>query len=387
MENINKEKFPYYIGRLPFYYTNLDSPNNPEGVPDTLEFNLDCNIKTGTLIQKYDKKTDDFLNKAYSYGSQITGYMDSYELGAKYAQDFLSFVTKNEKNINECRILEIGCGTGYLIWLLKKIGAEVVGIEPGRQAELGKEKYNIDIIKDYYPSEQLKGKFDIIIFYNVLEHISDIKTFLINVKNQLKEDGRIYCAVPDCEDPIKNGDISMLIHEHYNYFIKETLKNTFIDSINCSPYIEKSNFGAELYGYTVNNENYCVECSNLDELYKMNIAYLKKIAKKASVFKNFLLKINEDNKTLGIYVPSRAINILSQINNNLNNIEFFDDNPNMIGKYFPEFVKKIKCRSDLINNPTDYVLIMSYTFGDIIKKNISEFISDKTIIIKYEELL
>lgn len=386
---MNNEEFPYYIGRLPFYYTNLDSPNNPEGLPNTLHFNLEYNPKTGALMQKHDKEIEMFLNKAYDYGSQITGYMDSYELGAKYAQDFLSFITKNEKKINECRILEIGCGTGYLLWLLKKLGAEVVGIDPGKQAELGKEKYNIDIIKDYYPSEQLKDKFDIIILYNVLEHMSDIKSFFINVKNQLKENGRIYCAVPDCEKPIEHGDISMLIHEHYNYFIEETLNNTFIDSINCRAYIEKSNFGAELYGYMVNNENYSVECSKLDKLYEINSAYLRKIVEKASAFEKFLLKINQENKTLGIYVPSRAINILTQIDDNVNlaNIEFFDDNINIIGKYFPGFVKKIKCRNELINNPTDYLLIMSYTFGDVIKKNVSECISNKTIIIKYEELL
>lgn len=372
---------------MPFFYTSLYSPNNPEELPNTLQFSLDYNSKIGLLMQKYDEEVEKLLNKAYNYGSQVTRYMDDYELGQKYAVDFLDFITKKEKEIQECKILEIGCGTGYLLSLLKEKGAEVIGIEPGNQAEIGKEKYNLDIIQDYYPSEKLKDKFDIIILYNVLEHISDIATFLKNIKNQLKDQGRIYYAVPDCEKPIKYGDISMLIHMHYNYFVEQSLKNIFKDSINRKAYIEKSSFGAELYGYINNNEFYCDE-NKTDNNNELNIDFVKKTRERLQSLEKLLMKVNKEEKSLGIYVPSRAINILSQVNENitLDNIEFFDDNPNIIGTYFPGINKKIRSRMDLINNPTDYVLIMSYTFGEDIKKDISKQIHDKTIIIKCEEL-
>lgn len=86
--------FPYNIGKIPFYYTDLDNPHNPEGIPDFLDFNIDFDRITGTLIQKYDDNIQSLLNKAYSNGSQITGYMDDYELGEKYTKDFFEFYHK-----------------------------------------------------------------------------------------------------------------------------------------------------------------------------------------------------------------------------------------------------------------------------------------------------
>lgn len=389
MNEFNIVEFPYYVGEIPFYYTNLDVPHNILGIPDKLSFTLDYDHSTGTLIQSRDEKNLKILNKAYNYGSQITGYMDDYELGEKYAKDFFEFIIKNEKRLNECKILEIGCGTGYLLSLLKKIGGDVVGIEPGKQAEIGKNKYGVNIIKDFYPTQEIKENFDIIIFYNVLEHISDIKNFLLNVKRQLKDDGRIYFAVPDCEKNIEHGDISMLIHEHFNYFTKTSLSNTIIKYLGYRAHMEKSCFGAELYGLVINNKEFSVNDLKLDNIHETYNNYIKKVIDKISKFKDFLIEVNRCGKSLGIYVPSRAINILSLVKDsvNLKNIKFFDDNSNLVGTYFPGVDIIIKSQKELINSPTEYVLIMSYTFGNVIKDNIIEKLPVETKIIIYDELL
>lgn len=388
MSIINDNAFPYFIGKIPFYYTSLSTLHNTSELVDALNFEIDYNQFTGAIIQKYDEQTQCLLNKAYNYGSQITGYMDDYELGNEYAKDFLEFIKRNEEKISGTKILEIGCGTGFLLSLLKDLGADVLGIEPGNQADFGLSKYNINIIKDYYPSQKVKEKFDIIIFYNVLEHISNVEFFLLNVKNQLKENGRVYFAVPDCEEPIKHGDISMLIHEHYNYFINESLYNTFIKYMNNVTKIEKSQFGSELYGSLINN-NFSNKILELECIYKKDFNYLEKIIKNTVIFKKFFIDIFKNNKTLGIYVPSRAINILllNKHNIDLNKIEFIDDNKHLQGKYLPGFEKIIKSREELFNKPTDYLLIMSYTFGNVIKENISRQLTNKTKVIKIEELL
>lgn len=391
-ENMKKDwdtVFPYNIGKIPFYYTDLDNPHNPEGIPDFLDFNIDFDRITGTLTQKYDDNIQSLLNKAYSNGSQITGYMDDYEFGEKYTKDFLDFIIKNEGDIKGCSVLEIGCGTGFLLSLLENMGASVTGIEPGKQAEKGIKKYKINIINDYYPSENIDKKYDIIIFYNVLEHISCIEPFLSSVKKQLKANARIYFAVPDCGKAIECSDISMLIHEHYNYFTSDTLENTFAEYANLKADISKSDFGSELYGIAVNDGIYHGHTADINEIMYMNGNYIKNADHKIIIFKKFLNEIDKDGKALGIYVPSRALNMLSLIKEDidLEKIDFFDDNPNLSGRYFPGFNKVIKCRSDLMNNPADYVLIMSYTFGDSIRNDLKKCLDNKTVIIKYEELV
>ena len=48
-----------------------------------------------------------------------------------------------------------------------------------------------------------------------------------DVKSVLKDNGKIFLSVPDCEPYLHAGDISLLLHEHWNYFTKETLE-TFV---------------------------------------------------------------------------------------------------------------------------------------------------------------
>lgn len=387
LKTLRNNKFPYFVGKLPFYYKILNSPNNGN-FPNFVDFTVGIDTETGVIIQKYDKEIDEMLNKAYGLGSQIIGYMDEYDLGIKYTQDFLNFILQNESNIRKCKILEIGCGTGYLLQSFKEKGAEVIGIEPGIENIQRNQNYNIEIINDFYPSKKIKEEFDIIIFSNVLEHIRDTKEFLINVKKQLKTNGRIYCSVPDCETPIQYGDISMLIHEHYNYFVKQSLENTFLNNIKCRATIQKSSFGSQIYAYVKNNEEE-LDADNCNEsLNQIGNEYINKILETELLFKRFLTYISREQKKIGIYVPSRAMNMLSKIANDiqLKDIIFFDDDEKMLGKYLPGFNNRIYNRDYLKNLSLDYVLIMSYTFGDEIKKNISQILPKNCTIIKYDEL-
>ncbi len=380
-------KFPYFVGKIPFYHQILNMPYN-NNFPDFVDFTLDINNQTGLLVQKYDIEIEDMLKNAYVQGSQIIGYMDEYDLGVKYTQDFLNFILKHESSVNICTILEIGCGTGYLLHKLKQKGATVIGIEPGGENIPRNRANDIQIINDYYPSQNIKDEFDIIIFSNVLEHIKDPKEFLTHVSKQLKANGRIYCSVPNCEIPIKYGDISMLIHEHYNYFVDKTLENTFLNSIKCKVNIEKSSFGSQLYALINKSEDNSNSYNCLESLELVALEYINKISRTELLFTNFLLYIKENQKKLGIYVPARAMNMLSKIFNEIivEDIVFIDDDENITGKYFPGFNNKIYNKNHLKDFSLDYILIMSYTFGEEIKESIKSKIHNDCKIIKYEEL-
>lgn len=352
--------------RLPFLFRVLSLPHN-EGLPDTLKISMGVNTKTGTLIQKEDPEISVQLEAAYLSGTSFSGKLDEKGNGREYADDFIRYIMEICTNVNKKEILEVGCGNGYLLWRLKALGAETLGFEPGKS---GGESYDVAIIDDFFPSTQVNKKFDIIITYAVFEHIANIEGFLSSVKNALKKDGMFIIGVPDCEDYINNGDISMLFHQHYNYFTKKTLTATL-----------------ELNGFYIHDCSYskygrvlhCACCSNNKKNKKeveINTDYTDFIsAYLGSLTKIKDILIRHQNESVGVYVPGRIINYLEVLRSelNFNNIRFFDDSATIADSYYPGFDIPVESREQLISNPVDVLLIMFAGFCDKIAKEVRTY--------------
>jgi len=378
--NIIKQKIE--LGNIPFFFRHLNSPDNDANIPNRLPFTLAYNPDLGLIIQEYNEITDNFLSKAYKLGSEISGMMEDEGIGNEYAEDFLNFIANHLKldSLKGKKILEIGCGTGYLLSRLSEYGAEVLGIEPGIQGQSGSEKYGVRIINDFFPSSEINDEFDVIIAYGVLEHINNPAKFLENINQYLKKDGVVFFAVPDSEPYLKTGDLSFLLHEHWNYFTKNSLEYVLIEEIAAQCMAVSSDFGGLIYSVYKKDANKSVflktdrknMISKEDLLFK---TFNDKYNSQITCIKSFFEKMNGNEKTFGIYVPGRFINVLSKLEDdiNLNKIRFFDDNKSLYGTFFPSFLIRVEDRNDLIANPPDVLIIFSNTFG---KKILSE-IKDK----------
>lgn len=369
------DKWPWHIEKLPFYYAPLVTGTNGE-IPDFLPFTLDIEEETGLLFQRPNAAINNALDMAYKKGSIISGMMDDNGIGKQYASDFLKFIKEKLKGqFKDRKILEIGCGTGYLLHELQQLGSDVVGIEPGEHGQVGAEKYNVTIIQDFFPSQKVTERFDIIIMYCVLEHISDPKAFLKLVADYMVDDGKVILAVPDCKPYIDCGDISMLFHEHFSYFSETTLKNLWLCSMNQAMEVQRASFGGLLYAVT---ERICLkpllDTGHSGKQYNVLAdRYIKKIKKYFT---------QHSSEMIGVYVAGRAINVLTFLNSeiDLSVVRFFDDNIVLHNTYFPGFSNKVESRQELLDNPPDRVLIMSFTFGDEIKKSLKSVLSEKVKI-------
>ena len=101
----------------------------------------------------------------------------------------------DEKNLD---ILEVGCGTGGNLELLKSFG-RVSAIETNEKArEHSKRVKNVKILDGSLPDDNpfLHRKFDIIALFDVLEHIEDDLAALQSLKKCLKKGGRVILTVP-----------------------------------------------------------------------------------------------------------------------------------------------------------------------------------------------
>lgn len=336
---------------------------NPEPLPNTLEFQLKVDSQTGLLVQTVSEALSKSLKETYKLGFRFGTPLDADLFGSNYAADFLRFI---KSNLESGKVLEIGAGTGYLANLLHQEGFEVLAIEPGHGFENYWKNFTFPIFRDFFPSESVTGKFKAIIAYAVLEHIEDLYGFYESVVSFLEPDGQLIVSVPDCTVEMGEVDPSMLIHEHISYFSQTSLLSS-LNSNFLHVKVEKSKYARTLFASakhpakSYNPSKYSKIAINESQHFIENIP---------SRVKNLKSVIGEKLAIgqLGVYCPSRALNYLHESRN----LRFFDDDPNLIGKYLPPFSTVIESGSNIFDQEICTVFIASRTFESTIREKLTQ---------------
>lgn len=134
------------------------------------------------------------------------------------------------------RLLDVGCGDGVFLENAQKIGFEVWGIDFDKKSiKICQEKRNLKntfslSLKEFERIAIEKNlRFDVITFFEVLEHQDKPKEFLLGIKNLLKPGGYIAGSVPNRERLLSNfgrkycfGDFPP---HHFLWFNKKALIN------------------------------------------------------------------------------------------------------------------------------------------------------------------
>jgi SAM-dependent methyltransferase len=127
-------------------------------------------------------------------------------------------------------LLDIGCGTGNFLAEARERGYEVTGTELDRNAAAyAKEKLGLPrviglTIADFaekYPDQ----KFDIVTFFEVLEHQAEPVTFLSSVKACLRTQGYAALSVPNRERWLTGPDVFDYPPNHFLRWSPAALKN------------------------------------------------------------------------------------------------------------------------------------------------------------------
>jgi 2-polyprenyl-3-methyl-5-hydroxy-6-metoxy-1,4-benzoquinol methylase len=387
MEN-NVSSFNWFIGELPFIWGPLAESSNPDMIPDRLPFSLCLDCQTCNLMQLSNAGVKEALALAYQRGS-LMGVMEDTGINQRYSDSFIQFLQSKSGRLRfeGLHILEIGSGTGHLLKRFNDLGAEVLGLEPGIHGQEAAKHYNLPIIQAFFPTQEIKGVFDLIVMANVLEHIEDPLKFLREVKGHVHSGSKVAISVPNCEPYIAQGDISMLIHEHWSYFTEATLKTTLYCAGGRDLQIEASGYGGNLYAWF----ELCGEPVSPapEDLEKGKVKAQQFQQKAQAMIKRIALLIYEaqrEGKTIGLYIPSRAINALTISKTGLDGCRFFDDSQSLEGTFFPGISVPIESRQGLLSCPTDILLILSHTFGKRLAEELRPDLPARTEIITWEDL-
>ncbi len=135
------------------------------------------------------------------------------------------------KNVEECKLIEVGCGGGGIVSVFADHGYSIVGYDTDNTyLKYGVDKYELPLINSLAP-EQPEVLYDAMILRHVLEHILDPKGFICGLKKMLRPDGLLYVEVPGLlavNDGKYDFDLmKYFVIEHVSIFHLANLKSLF----------------------------------------------------------------------------------------------------------------------------------------------------------------
>jgi 2-polyprenyl-3-methyl-5-hydroxy-6-metoxy-1,4-benzoquinol methylase len=176
--------------------------------------------------------------------SPTEGYIDVMNKRAAAQIDFIRQSTP-ELDLQTAEILEIGCGCGALLRQCgtgegRKVGVEVDDIMANFASTYA---INADIRNDIFRDTMFgENSFDVIMMSHVLEHIPNVRNFLLSLRHIMKPDGYLFVEVPtEKKDYVVNfirnreKGSAHLLHFTSEYLSK-TLANFGFQIVRCGTF-------------------------------------------------------------------------------------------------------------------------------------------------------
>lgn len=356
------------LHNLPFNIGVREVFSDPS-IPSALSFKLGLDEKTGLTIQLSNPVVRKALIKAYQSGSMLSTPLGEGTFGQLRMQALLNPLLQISGNLQGKDFLEIGCGTGAPMAKLIEKGAIVTGVEVGPQAIEATKKTGAFVIQKPFSSDIFSSKFDCIYSLGVLEHIENIVGFLKDAAKCLKAGGLFYAALQNADPYLKCGDITLLMHEHWNYFTPKSaqllLQKVGFTDVN---YTIISEYGELCFwgfmpqkGYKDDNDLDLTEISSL----RLQLeTYCKKTTHAMNRMRKFFSDANSCGFSIALYGGGLQYLVCAsegQI------FRFVDGDKFKHGKKYLNNTITIEPPSALLEQPVDYILVCARSHSDSIK--------------------
>ena len=99
------------------------------------------------------------------------------------------------------RVLDVGCGAGEFVYLLRRQGVDAAGIEPGEEyADFSRQVLGVPIQTATVDSAIVEpASQDLVTMFHMLEHVADPRRVLTAVRGWLRVGGFLVVEVPNVE--------------------------------------------------------------------------------------------------------------------------------------------------------------------------------------------
>jgi ubiquinone biosynthesis O-methyltransferase len=116
-------------------------------------------------------------------------------------RDHIMFIAKSAGNRRGLQLLDVGCGSGTLLSLLKRRGFRVRGVDfSSEAAAIAKSENDVNVAVGSLEEVHFHDEsFDVITLFHVMEHVTNPRRVLEEVSRILRPNGAVILQVPNIE--------------------------------------------------------------------------------------------------------------------------------------------------------------------------------------------
>lgn len=184
---------------------------------------LSCGITRSAELPS-EEELSLYYSKEYKISEDL--YVDTEKRRLARITEQVSLIKLLSKYIPESgSILDIGCDKGFFIDEARRCGYKSCGVEPSENARRYCENIGLNVISSL---DNVDEKFDAAVFWHSLEHHSDPKKTLTDLKKNLKDGSYVFIRVPAYDSfwskLLKDKWIWFQPHNHYYHFSLNSMR-------------------------------------------------------------------------------------------------------------------------------------------------------------------
>ena len=176
-----------------------------------------------------------YIQKAYEDNIDTQHISQDQQRYKTFQKSFKKIKQKLKlNNLTHKSILDIGSASGIFLKLVKEQGFIEYGFEPSKwMSEFGQKEYNVNLKNGSINNVSEEHQFDLISFWDVLEHVTDLEKTIKKITKISKKNSYIIINVPAidtlaCRLMGKNWPFYLNVHLYY--FTKNTISKLFYNN-------------------------------------------------------------------------------------------------------------------------------------------------------------
>lgn len=325
-----------------------------------------------------------------SFDPKLTEYCTTYENSLHFSPHFQEYARDTASQLIQKYqlhgkdIIEIGCGRGDFLEMLKKLGDNrVIGFDPSYNSE--GESYDstrpaVKIIPEVYSEVYDDYPADFICCRHVLEHIDNPLEFLTKVRKAINGRHRcvVYFEVPNVLYTIGDMGVWDIIYEHCCYFTSQSLTKLFVRA-DFKPTEVAEHYGGQFLSIearpsrtnTSSISKYKPVLQNITSMIRnFSNAYQEKL----DLWQRRLSRLRKEKKRVVLWgAGSKGITFLNALNISHNWIEYIVDlNSRKHGRFVAGTGQEVIAPDSLKDYKPQIVIIMNPIYHTEIKQMIKE---------------
>ena len=356
-----------FIKKLP-----VDEPE--VSYPLNLYFCSDCyHLQLGNVVSpKILYQTD------YTYLTATSAYF------VKHLTKYAESMVKKFSLSKGMKVADIGSNDGTCLRQFKKLGLDVIGVDPATSIAIEATKNGIDTVADFFSyslAVELKEKYgsvDFITSHNTCAHIDQLDDVFKGVSYWLNDNGVFVLEVGYFVDVYTQLYFDTIYHEHCDFhtvapFVKmfERIGLELIAVERIAPQGGSIRIMAQKKGGPHKVESSVAEMIKLENNLKFNLAEtFSDFADRINDIGNRLKSIISDLKKKGFSIaaygaPTKATTLLNKFGIDGESIDFIvEDNLLKQGLFMPLSHIPIVATEEMYKRKPDYVLILAWNFAE-----------------------